>query len=164
MAGERVLQVTVRVAYLDLPTLVGRHLGPGSAVEVSQDRIDAFAKCTLDEQWIHVDVDRARRTALGTTIAPGFLTLSLLSCFLGELLVVDDAEMAINYGLDRVRFPSPVRAGSWVCGSVDIGDVAASDGFTTLRARTTFWADEDSKPCCVADSVTRFVPRQAAVR
>ena len=160
MARERVLQVTVHVGYVDLPLLAGQRLGPGAAVEISQDRIDTFARCTLDEQWIHVDADRARRSGFGTTIAPGFLTLSLLSCFLGELLVVDDVEMAINYGLDRVRFPWPVRAGAWVRGSVDVREVVASEAFTMLTARTTFQADGDSKPCCVADSVTRYVPQQ----
>lgn len=157
MAGERVLPVTLRVACADLPQLVGRCLGPSTAVQITQERIDAFAACTLDEQWIHVDRPRAAVGPFGTTIAPGFLTLSFLSYFMTDLLVVDDAAMAINYGLDRVRFPEVVTAGSQLRATLEVRTVAASDIYTMLTGRVTFQGDSRAKPCCVAETVTRFV-------
>ena len=149
--------MTVHVTIDELPSLLGREIGPSPPVEMSQDRINAFAACTLDEQWIHVDAERAARSPFGTTIGHGFLTLAMLSHFMGELLVVDDAEMAINYGLDRVRFPSVVRSGSKLRASVEIRSVVPSDDYTMMTARVTFSADDGERPCCVADSVTRFV-------
>lgn len=153
--------MTVRLPCAELPQLVGRYLGPSTAVQVTQQRIDAFAACTLDDQWIHVDHDRAAGGPFGTTITPGFLTLSLLSYFVADLLAVDDAALAINYGLDRVRFPAVVPAGAHVRATLEIRTVTPSETFTTLTARMTFHADAEQKPCCVADLLTRFVHRLA---
>src|SRR6202022_2107489 len=96
----------------ELTTSTGRELGATDWLTVEQTRIDAFAEATGDRQWIHVDVERARRGPFGATIAHGYLVLSLVSLFLPQLLEVRGATMGINYGCDRVRFPSAVRAGS----------------------------------------------------
>lgn len=156
--------MTVRITLQDLPTLIGRELGPSAPVEMTQDRIDAFAACTLDEQWIHVDVAQAAASPSGTTIAHGFLTLSLLSHFMAELLVVTDAAMAINYGLDRVRFPSAVPAESLVRSTLEVCTVVPGMTYTTMTARTTFHVAGQRKPCCVADSVTRFIAKAAGAQ
>jgi acyl dehydratase len=133
-------------------------------VRITQDRIDAFVACTLDDQWIHVDQARAATGPFGTTIAPGFLTLSMLSYFMADLLVVDDAAMAINYGLNRVRFPATVAAESQLRATLEICSVTPSDTYTMLTGRMTFQADSGAKPCCVADMVTRFVHTVAGAR
>lgn len=141
----------------ELPTLVGRQLGPTAPVLVDQDRIDRFAHCTLDDQWIHVDPVRAAVGPFGTTIGHGFLTLSLLSHFFGELLAVDDAALAINYGLERVRFPAAVTSGSLLSATAEVRQVRPETGFTMVTTRVTMRAEGSEKPCCVADCVTRFV-------
>ena len=146
------------VTMAELPGLAGRTLGSTAPVLVDQQRIDEFARTTLDEQWIHVDPDRAATGPFGTTIGHGFLTLSLLSHFFGELLSVSDAALAINYGLDRVRFPSAVPSGSQITATAEVLDVRPEPGYTTVRTRVTMRAAHAEKPCCVADCVTRFVP------
>ena len=151
--------MTCRVPLSQLPSLVGREFGPSEPVVFGQERIDSFAACTLDEQWIHVEPRRAAATPWGTTIGHGFLTLAMLSHFLGELLVVEGVEMAVNYGLDRVRFPSAVPSGARVRATVRVLSVDPAAEFTTMTARTTFQADGGEKPCCVADSITRYLPK-----
>lgn len=145
----------------ELPELIGRRLGPSEPVLVDQARIDAFAACTIDPQWIHVDPERAATGPFGTTIAHGFLTLSLLSHVFDELLEVEDAAMGINYGLDRVRFPAPLPSGSFVSGTLEPLTVEPEAGHTRMTARVVFTADGAARPCCVAESVTRFVERAA---
>ncbi len=103
-----------RVTLAELPGLAGTEIGTSDWIEVSQDRIDRFADATDDHQWIHVDAERAADGPFGGTIAHGFLTLSLIVPLWTSLLEVTDATTLINYGLDRVRFTSPVRAGSKV--------------------------------------------------
>jgi len=149
--------VTTVVTLGELASLVGRQLGPSAPIEFSQQRIDAFAEVTIDPQWIHVDVERAAASPFGGTIAHGFLTLSMLSHVMGELLQVEDSKMAINYGLNRVRFPSVLRSGSVVSGTVEIVSVTPADGHTMMVCSVAFLADGSDVPCCVAESVTRFV-------
>jgi acyl dehydratase len=96
----------------DLEAAVGSELGPTEWLTVDQARIDGFANDTEDHQWIHVDAGRAAAGPFGATVAHGFLTLSLVPYFVNKLRSIEGARMGINYGLDRVRFPSPVRAGS----------------------------------------------------
>ena len=96
----------------DIHALVGQELGTSSWVDIAQSRIDAFADVTGDHQWIHTDPERAAAGPFGTTIAHGYLTLSLLVPMLEEILVVENRKSSINYGLDKVRFPSPVPVGS----------------------------------------------------
>ena len=97
-----------------LQAAVGETLGPTDWLTIEQSRVDAFAEATGDHQWIHVDVERARQGPFGGTIAHGYLTLSLSSFFLPQLLRVEVSGMGINYGLDRVRFPAPVRVGAQI--------------------------------------------------
>ena len=147
----------MRVMSLDeLRLLQGCELGPTQAILIGQDRIDAFAKATEDLQWIHVDPVRAAAGPFGTTIAHGYLTLSLCAAFLERLLEVSGLSMAVNYGLDRVRFPSPVRVGSELraCGLVvEVADV--QDG-VQATIRVTIQAVGEVKPACVADALVRY--------
>ncbi|MBT2384108.1 MaoC family dehydratase, partial [Streptomyces sp. ISL-11] len=96
----------------ELRAAVGEELGPGDWLEVDQKRIDLFAEATGDHQWIHVDAERAAAGPFGTTIAHGYLTLSLLAALVPPLMRAEGARMGINYGLNKVRFPAPVPAGS----------------------------------------------------
>ena len=139
-----------------LPGLVGRTLGPGSAVLVTQERIDGFARDTDDFQWIHTDSARAADGPFGGTVAHGFLTLALLSRFIGELLDVTDAPAAVNYGLDRVRFPSPLPSGSAVRATVEVLEAAEQERGVLLTARVTMTADGAERPACVAESLTLY--------
>ncbi|GIL30016.1 MaoC family dehydratase [Actinocatenispora comari] len=143
----------------ELLAAAGTDLGTSGWRPVNQGRIDAFADATGDRQWIHVDAERAAAGPFGTTVAHGFLTLSLLPMLLREVVEVRAAH-ALNYGLDRVRFPAPLPAGSRVRASatllsaVAVGPVEAGVQ-TTVRA--TVQADGAAKPCCVADLVTRYL-------
>ena len=100
------------LAYDELPDSVGLPLGPSAWTPVTQSQVGGFADLTHDHQWIHVDEERAKQGPFGTTIAHGYLTLSLVPYFLGQLLEVTDISMAVNYGLEKVRFPAPVPVGS----------------------------------------------------
>jgi acyl dehydratase len=135
---------------------LGRELGPGEWLEIGQDRIDGFADVTGDHQWIHVDPERAATGPYGATVAHGFLTLSLVPLLLAGLRQVEGTRMGLNYGLERVRFPSAVRSGSRVRARstlVDATDVG--DGGVQLVTRVTIEVEGSTKPACVADLVTR---------
>ena len=139
---------------------VGRELGVSDWLTVDQDRINEFADCTGDHQWIHVDVERARRESpLGSTIAHGFLILSLLPQWQYALGTVPaDVVQAFNYGLDRVRFIAPVRAGSRLRDRVVL--LAAEDrgpGRVLVTMRNTVEIDGEEKPAMVADSLAMLV-------
>jgi acyl dehydratase len=108
----------------DIHALVGQDLGTSSSIEIGQERIDAFADVTEDHQWIHTDPVRAAAGPFGTTIAHGYLTLSLLIPLLEEILVVENRQSSINYGLDKVRFPSPVPVGSRIRMSATLTEAA----------------------------------------
>ncbi|MCU1441562.1 MAG: dehydratase [Rhodoglobus sp.] len=141
-----------------LASRIGETVGPSEPVLVSQARIDAFAEATEDRQWIHVDPDRAKDSAFGGTIAHGFLTLSLLSHFMDELVVVSGTEMAINYGLDRVRFAAPVPAGSSLRATVTILNVQPKENGVMMWASMTITADVADRPSCIAETVTLYRP------
>jgi acyl dehydratase len=135
---------------------LGRELGPGEWVEIGQDRIDGFADVTGDHQWIHVDPERAASGPYGATVAHGFLTLSLVPLLLDGLRRVEGTKMGLNYGLERVRFPSAVRSGTRVRARstlVDATDVG--EGGVQLVTRVTIEVEGSAKPACVADVVTR---------
>ena len=137
---------------------LGETLGPSRAIVIDQARIDAFADITEDPQWIHVDSDRAATSPYGSTIAHGFLTLSLLSAFFGELVCVRDAASAVNYGLDRVRFPRPVRSGESVRATVELREIKDEGARVRLHSRVTIFAEaEPDRPCCVAEAITLFL-------
>ncbi len=141
----------------DLPGLAGADLGTSSWLEIAQDRIDAFADTTEDHQWIHVDRERAAAGPLGGTIAHGMLTISLaVGRLLDELLVVEDAEVVLNYGLDRVRFPAPVPAGSRVRLHASVTGVEERPAGLRVTVALTVEAEGSDKPCCVAEEIMLY--------
>ena len=135
---------------------VGDEFGPSSWIEVPQERIQAFADATGDHQWIHVDPERGAAGPFGTTIAHGYLTLSLLPSMSYEVVPRQDGGMALNYGLDRVRFPAPVPSGSRVRGTFRVDSVDHADwGYQTTMTATVEREGGD-KPVCVAALVFRY--------
>lgn len=139
-----------------LGDLIGRELGPTEWLEVDQARIDSFAETTGDHQWIHVDPVRAAEGPFGTTIAHGYLTLSLCAPLAGEALGLTGYRMGVNYGLNRVRFPAPVPSGSRVrarCVVTSVDDVPGGEqGVVEL----TVEREGGDKPVCVAELVLRM--------
>ena len=150
----------------DLSAAVGREMGPSDWTPVEQDRVDAFAEVTGDHQWIHVDTERAATGPFGGTIAHGFLTLSMLPVFISAIRRIDNQTMGINYGLNKVRFPTPVRVGSRVRGRatfVEVEPLAANA--VQVVTRIVIDVEGSDKPCCIADMVTRHyfaAPTEAA--
>ncbi len=140
----------------ELAAAVGTHLGYSGWHLVDQQRIDAFADATGDHQWIHVDAERAKAGPFGTTIAHGFLTLSLVPALLSEIIKVDGVRMAVNYGLNKVRFPAPVPSGSRVRGGAELVDVQQVPGGYQVVTRVTVEREGGDKPCCVAELVSRY--------
>ncbi|HET8606683.1 MAG TPA: MaoC family dehydratase [Gaiellaceae bacterium] len=134
----------------------GLELGPSAWLEIGQERIDRFADATGDRQWIHVDPERAAAGPFGSTIAHGFLTLSLLPQATFELMEVEDAGTAINYGLNRVRFPAPVPVGSRVRARFRVVEVAEIDGGVQVTTAATVEREGSEKPVCVAETVSRY--------
>jgi acyl dehydratase len=139
----------------------GTTLGPTAWRRVTQDDIDAFARLSGDRQWIHTDVERARRESpFGTTIAHGNLTLSLIDGFRDELVgaVPQGAKLGVNLGYDRVRFPAPVRAGAEVRATMEIVSTDdRGDGWVQVVQRFTVEVRDEARPACVADSVVRVL-------
>ncbi len=135
----------------------GLELGPSEWVEIDQDRITAFAGSTGDNQWIHVDPERAAAGPFGTTIAHGFLTLSLLPELWFELAGDAGYRMAVNYGVDRVRFPAPVPVGSRLRARFKIGEITEVSGGEQAVIEGTVARDGGEKPVCVAQLVFRFL-------
>jgi acyl dehydratase len=142
----------------DLGGLVGRDVGLSDWFVVTQDRIDAFANATGDHQWIHVDTERARaETPFGTTIAHGFLTLSLLSALMRDAVTVDGARVTLNYGLNRVRFVSPVPSGSRIRARIALGGI--EDRGDSLHATWSVIVEREGgdKPAAVAEWVVCYL-------
>jgi acyl dehydratase len=133
----------------------GDVFGPSSWLEVPQERIDAFAEATDDHQWIHVDPERAAAGPFGTTIAHGYLTLSLLPAASYEV-IPREGRMSINYGLNRVRFPAPVPVGSRVRATFEVGSVDDVDGGVQVTMTATVEREGGQKPVCVAELVFRY--------
>ncbi|MGK5682637.1 MaoC family dehydratase [Actinoplanes sp. URMC 104] len=141
----------------ELRTLPGRDLGHSSWLEVTQDRVDAFAEATGDHQWIHVDADRAARGPFGGTIAHGYLTLALVIPFFAELLRVEGLTMGVNYGLDRLRFASPVRVGSRIrLAATAVAAEEVSRRCVQVTFDFTVQIDGVDKPACVARPIYRY--------
>ena len=134
---------------------VGEVLATSPWVTIDQQRIDLFAQATGDHQWIHVDRERAAQGPFGTTIAHGFLTLSLLPELANAAMVVDDVRMGINYGLNRVRFPSPVPVDSRLRGVLRLIAYDPLPGGAQLTMEVTMEREGADKPACVAESVSR---------
>jgi acyl dehydratase len=142
----------------ELTAAVGRTFGPTAPFVVEQSRIDGFADATEDHQWIHVDPDRARDGAFGTTIAHGYLTLSLIPYFARQLYSLDFAAARLNYGLNKARFPSPVPVGSALRGTATVVDVHDEPSGVLLTMRFVVQADGAAKPACIAETLT-YLPR-----
>jgi len=140
----------------ELRSAVGTDVGSSDWIDIDQQRIDLFADATGDHQWIHVDPERAAAGPFGTTVAHGFLTLSLLPR-LGEGLVdVEGMTMGVNYGLNKVRFPAPVPVGSRVRAHVRLLSVDDVPGGVQVVTQVTIEREGGDKPVCVADSVSRL--------
>ncbi len=140
-----------------LKAAVGEDFGPTDWLVVDQARINMFADATGDHQWIHVDTERAKSGPYGATIAHGYLTLSLVNIFLPQFVDVRGVSMGLNYGLDKVRFPAVVRAGSRIRGLghlLSVEEVAG--GGTQAIIRVTVEVEGSAKPACVVDTVSRF--------
>jgi acyl dehydratase len=140
----------------DLTPLVGTELGVSDWLEITQERIDTFADATDDHQWIHVDPARAKDGPFGTTIAHGYLTLSLIIPLWTQLLDVRDVRNKLNYGLNKVRFPSPVPVGSKVRVRGSLASVEEVSGGVQLTLDAVVECDGSEKPACVAQPVFRF--------
>lgn len=137
---------------------VGDELGPTDAIVIDQQRIDAFADATGDHQWIHVDADRAAAGPFGSTIAHGFLTLSLIPLFAGQLFSLEFGGARINYGANKVRFPSPVPVDSALRATATFTDLADIAAGAVLTVTYTVTADGAAKPACVAQTLTVLTP------
>ncbi|MEU5028719.1 MaoC family dehydratase [Streptomyces milbemycinicus] len=141
----------------DLRSAVGEDLGPSDWLEIDQKRIDLFAEATGDHQWIHVDPEKAAAGPFGTTIAHGYLTLSLLPSFTPQLLRVEGVRMGINYGVNKVRFPSPVPVDSRLRATGRLAEVTeVADGGVQVTLVVTVEREGGQKPVCVAESVARY--------
>jgi acyl dehydratase len=139
---------------------VGRELGVSDWVVVDQDRIDAFAECTGDRQWIHIDVERARRESpFGGPIAHGYLTLSLVAATVMEIgIIPPDAAGGLNYGLDKVRFIAPVKAGARVRNRASlVAAEAQNGGRTLLKLQCMLEIDGESKPALIAEILCMLI-------
>ncbi|SPE26213.1 putative enoyl-CoA hydratase 1 [Burkholderiales bacterium] len=143
------------VAFDELAQRVGQALGTSAWIDVDQSRIDAFAHATGDHQWIHVDLARAAAGPFGTTVAHGYLTLSLVPAMAASAFEVGGSRMGVNYGLNRVRFPSPVPAGSRLRGHFKLLSCDAIEGGVQLTIEVTIEREGSSKPVCVAEMVAR---------
>ncbi|MET9495971.1 MaoC family dehydratase [Streptomyces sp. NPDC006552] len=140
----------------ELKAAVGEQLGHTDWVTVEQERIDKFAEATGDHQWIHVDPERAKAGPFGTTIAHGYLTLSLLPLFGPQLIAVEGVKMGVNYGTNKVRFPAPVPVGSRLRATASITSVTDVPGGVQVTLAFTVEREGGEKPVCVAESVSRY--------
>jgi len=139
----------------ELQTLVGTTIGTSDWITVSQERIDQFAQATGDHQWIHVDPARAAAGPFGTTVAHGFLTLSLLPEMSDSAFSIRDVRLGVNYGLNRVRFPAPVPSGSRLRGHFTLRSFEPLPGGAQMTVEVSMEREGSDKPVCVAESVVR---------
>jgi acyl dehydratase len=136
--------------------LLGKELGPRECFEVTQERIDEFARATDDPQWIHIDPERAAEGPFGTTIAHGFLTLSLCIPLMSQTLELTGYRMGINYGVNKVRFPAPVPSGSRIRARFTVQSVEEVPGGEQGVVLATIEREGGDKPVCVAEVVFRY--------
>ena len=146
--------MTLEVPVKDLPSWVGKEIGPGEWHEITQERVDQFAEATGDHQWIHVDVEKAKDGPFGGTIAHGYLTLSLVPMLNWELWTYTGIAMGVNYGSDKVRFPSPVPVDSKVRAGVELVSVEPGGGGYRVTTRVTIERQGAGKPACVAETLS----------
>ncbi len=150
---------TVFESPLDLETAVGRKLGTSEWLIIDQDRINLFADATGDHQWIHVDPEKAKSGPFGNTIAHGYLTLSLVNLFLPQIVDVRGISMGVNYGCDKVRFPSPVAVNSRLRGVGELLQVENINGGVQATVRVSVEIDGSDRPACVVDTISRYFPK-----
>ena len=136
---------------------VGSDLGATDWITITQEQINQFAEATLDNQWIHVDTERAKAGPFGGPIAHGYLTMSLAAYFLGRLVRVSGISMGINYGADQVRFPAPVPVGSKLRGRGELLDAKEVPGGVQATTRITIEIDGGDKPAAVVDTLSRYL-------
>jgi acyl dehydratase len=149
--------MTTKIEGLEgLKAAVGQHVGYSEWHRVTQEQVNLFADATGDHQWIHVDVERAKSGPFGGPIAHGYLTLSLTPTLLTEVFVVTGVSMAINYGLNKVRFPSPVPVGSQVRAGIEIAAVEEVSGGAQVSLTVTYEIEGGTKPVCVAEILFRY--------
>jgi acyl dehydratase len=151
----------VEVVGIDgLKELIGKTIGPGEWRTVTQEDIDTFADLTGDHQWIHTDVERAKKESpFGTTIAHGNLTLSMVDGLRIDLIASSGFKLGVNYGWNKVRFPAPVPAGARIRSTAEVTEVEdVGGGWWQIITRFTVEVEGSEKPCCVADSVGRALP------
>jgi len=150
---------TTTTTAAELPGLVGTELGTSDWLEITQERVNTFADATGDHQWIHVDVERATaESPFGGPIAHGYLTLSLLIPMYSQVLVISDAKIGVNYGLNKMRFPSPVPVGSKVRLTATLDAVEEVAGGLQLTVAAVIEAEDAPKPVCIAEAVFRTYP------
>ncbi|WP_395657618.1 MaoC family dehydratase [Nocardioides sp.] len=137
----------------ELSAASGEELGTSDWLTIEQDRVDRFAEATGDHQWIHVDVERAASGPFGGTIAHGYLTLSLVPYLGSQVFALDTPGAKLNYGVNKVRFPNPVRVGSRVRARVTLGEIVDVPAGQQMTLRYTIEIDGETKPACVAETV-----------
>ena len=137
---------------------VGQHLGYSDWETISQQRINQFADATGDHQWIHVNPEKAAEGPFGTTIAHGYLTLSMANLFLPQIMQVDNTSMGVNYGCEKVRFPAAVPVDSRLRGGGEIISAEEVKGSVQVVVRMTIEIESGERPACVLDTISRFFP------
>jgi acyl dehydratase len=142
----------------ELTAAAGEELGTSDWLEVTQERVDAFADATGDHQWIHVDVERARSGPFGGTIAHGYLTLSLVPWLGSQVFSLETPGAKLNYGVNKVRFPHPVRVGAKVRARVTLDEVTDIPAGQQMLVRYVIEIDGAEKPACVAETVVLLLP------
>ena len=141
----------------EVRSAVGEHLGYSDWHVVDQERIDRFADATGDHQWIHVDPEKAKAGPFGTTIAHGYLTLSLIPWLMSEVIRYEGVKMGVNYGCNKVRFPAPVPSGSRVRAGAELAECEdVGGGALQLVTRVSITVEGQEKPSCVAETVSRL--------
>ena len=140
---------------------VGQQLGTSEWLTITQERVDGFADATDDHQWIHVDPERAKTGPFGGPIAHGYLTLSLVNRFLPEIVQVHGISMGVNYGADRIRFPTPVKVGARIRGRAELIEAEQTkDGGVQAKIRVTVEIEGEDRPGCVVDTISRYYPKR----
>ncbi|MEO3810360.1 MaoC family dehydratase [Sphaerisporangium sp. B11E5] len=141
----------------ELKAATGEHLGYTPWRRVTQDQVNLFADATGDHQWIHVDAERAARGPFGTTIAHGYLSLALLPSLMTELFRIEGLKMAVNYGLNKVRFPSPVPVGADIRAGAELLDLKNTPAGKLSSLRVTVEVRDQPRPACVAETLSLYI-------
>jgi acyl dehydratase len=145
-------------SFEEIEAAAGEEIGTSDWVEISQERVDQFAEATGDHQWIHVDVEKSKDGPFGGTIAHGYLTLSLVPWLGSQVFELDTPGAKLNYGVNKVRFPNPVRVGSKVRAKVAVGVVTDIPAGKQLTLKYVIEIDGEDKPACVAETVVLLLP------